>query len=258
MTITTQQVLEDIARSRSSSAKDVGYYNIEITENNKEITRLCSSSGLASLSTPSSSSPLGSDAVALPQEPEALASNETLPDEIKPQDIKRAIIQYWHNPDSKIQHKLKVTMNCDFGDGEQTIEWIAAMTKDLGNYKKFHPECSRDAMIEWTDSYRKRIMQFGVKPYLGKFHENRGWNKRTANFNQIEPYTSALMFWDENIKSWCVTIKIYGWEFTDQLGKDRITNKQVNLKAQTLWLNPIHYPPVQRPLTWAQRTRGRK
>jgi hypothetical protein len=245
--------------------KDVGYYNIEIIKDNKEISTPGLSLGLASLpSSPCSDAVAQEDLVVLISErgqkekEEDLSSIETLPDEIKTDEIKRAIVQYWHNPTDKIQHKLKVTMNCDFGNGEETIEWIAAMTKDLGNYKKYHPECSRDAMIDWAMTNRKIISESGSKPYMGKFHESRRWNQKSANFNQTEPYTSALLFWHEGQKTWNVMLRLYDWSICQVLSKDNISAKQKNLKAQTLWLNPTHYPPIQRPLTWAQKNRGRK
>jgi hypothetical protein len=241
---------------------DVDYYNKEITKNNKEITKcnefpLRSSFGLASLSP----SPMGSGAVA---QEEILSSGqkdgdltegqiETLPDEIKEVNVKRAIVQLWHNPNTSREWKLKVRLNLDFGEGEQPADFICPLNKDWGNYTKYHPEASKIDMIAWAREMRDIVKDsIGVKPYLGKFHESQGWKKKGQRFNTNEPYSAGMAWYDPNEKKWFCYVKIYDWQFTSELTKDGLTVKQQNCRGQKLWMNPQHYQ-IQRPKTWAQK-----
>lgn len=241
---------------------DVDYYNKEITKNNKEITKcnelaLRSSSGLASLSP----SPLGSGAVA---QEDILSSgqkdgdltegqNETLPDEIKEENVKRAIVQLWHNPNTKREWKLKVRLNLDFGEGEQPADFICPLNKDWGNYTKHHPEVSKTDMIAWAREMRDIVKETkGIKPYLGKFHEAQGWKKKGQRFNTNEPYSAGMAWYDPEQRKWFFYVKIYAWTFTSEFTTDGLTEKQANCRGQKFWLNPKFYT-TQRPLTWAEK-----
>ena len=247
---------------------EVGYYNKEIIKkeqrNNKDIRQ-------GEQVTPSSS--FGLVAIAPQVNPEVVEDPEegevsletslvnqaptSPPDYIQPEQIKRCIVQYYHNQGSaKVQErKLKVRLNCDFGDGEENIDFIATLTTDLSNFKKYHPEESREFIHNWTMNCRSQVNhEFGVKPYMGKFHENNGWRPGRSQVNQIEPWTSCLLWYDKDKRIYRCLLRIYQWEEIFELSDETVNEKQkkTNLKAQKLWYNPTHLN-LQRPKTWAQK-----
>jgi len=247
-------------------ANDVDYYNKEITENNKEITKYCndlsSSSGLA----PLSASPLGSQEVnpemALPSAEPPQGGIDTLPsnfgqDTIKRENVKRAIVQLWHNPGELREWKLKVRLNLDFGDGEESADFICPLNKDWGNYTKNHPTQSKTDMVEWARPHRKELKTSGINPYLGKFHNTFGtWTQGKQKYNQNEPWTASLVWYDKEKSTWFAYVKIYAWEEIFELGKQGLKPSQAKCKGQKIWMNPLHYT-IERPLTWAQKRFGK-
>lgn len=266
MKITSQEVLNHIRQQ-----KDVGYYNKEIIKkqqrNNKDIAQEYSvatplSFGLASLSAPQ----MNPEVVQTPTEEKELPDSNLMqdqaptspPDHINSNHIKRAVIQFYHNQgQNKLQErKLKIRLNCDFGDGkEENVEFIATMTQDLGNFKKYHPEESREHIHAWAMASRSDIKKhYDVNAYMGKFHMNNGWRKGMSQVNQIEPWTSALLWYDKMSRTYRCLVKIYQWEEIFELTDETVTDKQrkTNVKAQKLWYNPQHLN-LQRPMTWAQK-----
>ena len=252
----------------SLQTKDVGYYNKEIIKkeqrNNKAIAQieqvlLSSSFGLVA-----NAPQVNPEGVEEPEEKEV--SLETFPvnqaptsppEFIKQDQIKRCIVQYYHNQgNAKVQErKLKIRLNCDFGDGEENVDFIATLTSDLGNFKKYHPEESREYIHNWSMSARNDIKeQFGVKPYMGKFHANNGWVPGMSQVNQIEPWTACLLWYDKDKRVYRCLIRLYDWEEIFELTDDSVTEKQkkTNVKAQKLWYNPTQLN-LKRPLTWAQK-----
>lgn len=275
--LTTEQVLNFIR-----TKKDVEYYNKEIIKrkqrNNKEYN-------IEEIEASSSSFDLVAYAPQINQEvvlAEILSEGESQEKEkespdstleliqaptssndlIKPTHIKRAMIQYYQNENGTRaqKHKLKVRLNCDFGDGAENIEFIAALTQDLGNFKKYHPEESRDFIQEWVDDSRKKIKaNLEVKPHLGKFHNNSGWKKTGQQVNQIEPWTACLLWYNKATRKYNCLVRIYAWEELFELDTESMTDKQIktNMKSQKLWYNPEHLNLV-RPKTWAQKRFGDK
>ena len=164
---------------------DVDYYNKEIIKNNKEITKYCndfrlSSSGLASLSASAAASqPL--EVAVLPAESPQGGFDTPVADfgqaTIQPDNVKRAVVQLWHNPGELREWKLKVRLNMDFGDGEENADFICPLTKDWGNFTKYHPAESKATMIEWARSQRKELKAHNINPHLGKFHANGTWKQ---------------------------------------------------------------------------------
>lgn len=247
-------------------ANDVDYYNKDITKkqqrNNKVSNDLSSfSSGLASLS----ASPLGSQEVnpevlVAPAEPPS-GGIETLPSDfgqqtIKSENVKRAVVQLWHNAGELREWKLKVRLNLDFGEGEEAVDFICPLTKDWGNFTKYHPAASKSDMVEWARGQRKELKSAGFNPYLGKFHNNTGWNPDKQRYNQKEPWTSALVWYDKEKTTWYASVRIYGWEEVLELPKQGLNEKQAKCKGQKIWMNPLHYT-IERPLTWAQKRFGK-
>lgn len=263
----------------SHQTNEVGYYNKEIIKkkqrDNKDIAKeqwvaSPSSFGLASLSGPSSlpievalgvtpSGREGQEREALPQvEPSLEQAPTSPPDFITEQHIKRAVVQFYHNQgqEKKQERKLKIRLNCDFGSGkEENVDFIATLTTDLSNFKAYHPPESREFIHSWTMDSRKQIKdKFGVKPYMGKFHDNAGWQAGKARTNQIEPWSACLLWYNKDTRSYWCLIRVYCWEAIFELTDEHINDNQrkTNLKAQKLWYNPIHLNIV-RPKTWAQK-----
>jgi hypothetical protein len=262
--------------------KDVEYYNKEIIKkkqrNNKEYRKEEMRATPASFGLVAYATPLIEEVAMATAIPEAGSQEEAEPDFshceyqaptsfsandlIKPIHIKRAVIQYYQNThSSQLQkHKLKIRLNCDFGEGEESHEFIAALTQDLGNFKKYHPEDSREYIQSWVDTSRKSIKsQFEVKAHLGKFHNNSGWNSKKAQVNQIEPWTACLVWYNRQTRTYWALVRVYAWEEIFELTTDTLTDKQIkaNVKAQKLWYNPQHLNLV-RPQTWAEKRFGTK
>lgn len=198
-----------------------------------------------------------SETISVIQAPTSFSADDL----IKPTHIKRAIIQYYQNATGTLlqKHKLKIRLNCDFGDGEESVEFIAALTQDLGNFKKYHPEESRSFIQAWVDDNRKLVKsQFEVKPHLGKFHNNSGWKKAGAQVNQIEPWTACVVWYNRQTRTYWCSVRVYAWEEVFELTTETLTDKQIkaNVKAQKLWYNPEHLN-LQRPKTWAQKRFGK-
>lgn len=259
MKLTSQQILESI-----TSKKGVGYYNEDNEENEDNENNYSehenrfrpSSIGLASLSAPQSSSPC-SDAVAVPQEEEALASVETLP--LDQDQVERFIIQLFDNgPDAFQRYKLKIRLNLA---DKTNVEFIASLTKDIRNFKKYIPEPNKNEIIQMAQEERLRVKkQFGVYPYLGKFHLNTGRGPQRKNTgNQIEPDTFAVVWWDDDVKGWSGIFKIQNFAREFDLFTDYLTpaQKAQGVKAQDNWTNP-KYDQRVRPKTWAEQRCGKK
>jgi len=245
----------------TKSVHGVDYYNKEITKNNKEITKYSMGSSTSSLDLASlSASPAVNTEVALGQENFTESGFETPaeigPDEIKPEHVKRAVIQLWHNQGSRIEYKLKIRLNLDFGQGEEHAEFIAPITKDWSNYVKYHPAVSKEIIVDWTRQQRQQLKDIGIKSYQGKFSLNQGWRER-PNYNEKEPWTACVVWFNPQSSKWYALVRIYAWEEAFELTRDGLSPAQAKCKAQKIWMNPIHYK-IQRPLTWAQQRKARK
>jgi hypothetical protein len=258
---------------------EVGYYNKEIIKrkqrNNKDIRQEEQVPSSSSFGLVASAPQVNPEVVEVPED--RAVSPETGQEEAEPdfspmvkqaptsppafitsQQIKRAIVQFYHNQgNAKVQErKLKIRLNCDFGqDKEENIDFIATLTTDLSNFKKYHPAESKEYIHNWVMNCRSQIKKStGVNAYLGKFHENHGFRPGKSQVNQIEPWTACLLWYDKEKRVYRCLIKLYDWEEVFELSDDMITDKQkkTNLRAQKLWYNPLHLN-LQRPMTWAQK-----
>lgn len=232
----------------------VDYYNKEITKNNKEITKYndvsSSSSGFVAVA------PQVNPEVALSQDEGTESGIGTSPDEIKSENVKRAVVQLWQNQDSRIEYKLKIRLNMDFGSGEEHAEFIAPITKDWSNFVKYHPAESKEAMIEWARNQRQAIKDIGIKSYQGKFSLNQGWRDK-PNYNQKEPWTACVVWYNPKPAKWYALVRVYAWEEIFELTKDGLTQSQSKCKGQKIWMNPQHYT-IKRPLTWAEQRKQKR
>jgi len=108
-------------------------------------------------------------------------------------------------------------------------------------------------MVEWARHLRKQIKDHGVNPYLGKFHNTTGtWRQGEQRFNQNEPWSAAIVWYDKIKSIWYASVKIYNWEQIFELDKQGLNDRQIKCKGQKIWMNPSHYE-IKRPLTWAQQ-----
>jgi len=166
--------------------------------------------------------------------------------------VDSAIIQLFDNTESAAQrYKLKIRLNLQ--DGENP-EFIANLTKDRRNFKKFIPAECHDEIVAMADEERRRIKAItGNYPYIGKFHYNEGAGKHSHR-TQIEPFTIAVVWFDPIEKAWSCIVRLYDFAAELDLFTDHVTEKQKksNVKAQATWQHP-RIQKKDRPKTWAQR-----
>ena len=200
------------------------------------------------------------DSSPLDQAPMPQVEEITPQDLIKEDDVKRCYLQLFHNKNSKQEWKLKCNLNfCIDGGKEETAEFIATLTTNRENFKKYHPPGTSQWVMGWSDTQSDVIKQrFKVKAKRGKFHLNNGWNKNSQQVNQIEPWCQAVVWFDPEGKKWYAAVVLYGFEICVELIEDYITDaqKKVGVHRQKLWYNPTHYTP-QRPQTFAKRRFGK-
>lgn len=176
----------------------------------------------------------------------------TAPTPLTRDQIRSCVYQLFDNGEQALQrYKFKIRINLVDGTNP---EFIASLTKDFRNFKKYIPEPNRQEVIDMVSIERKRIKkQFGHYPYCGKLHLNNSTTNRTAT-NQIEPDTFVIVWWDPEEKGWSGIIKIQDWAHEFDLFEQYLTAKQkaMGVKCQDNWQNP-KYDKRVRPLTWAQQ-----
>lgn len=249
----------------------VGYYNKENKENTKnkenevniyknEVTSFCDKeniclsdgSGLASLSA-SQTSVLHDTAI-----PVATSNPTGNPAEVLNEDmISRAVIQLWDNGEkSRQRYKLRVRFNLI---DKENPEFIAAVSKDMRNFKKYIPEECYDEIVELARNLRVQIKEhFHTYPLIGKFHYNNGWSEEKQKaYIQIEPWTFAGAWYDTHHEGWEAWLKVYDWQAKISLSDEYLTDnqKKQGVIAQAVWTNS-KYNTTQRPKTWAERRKA--
>ena len=166
-------------------------------------------------------------------------------------DIRRASIQMYDNGEDAVQ-RYKIKVSIDLVDGER-VEFIASLTKDMRNFKKYIPEQCRDMIIRAATMFRKDTKaKFNTYPYLGKFHLNQGRGRHVHS--QTEPNTFVAVWYDTEEKGWCGELMIYDWTHRFDLFDEYLTEKQkkAGVKCQDIYTNPQHDQRI-RPLTWAEQ-----
>lgn len=167
------------------------------------------------------------------------------------EDIRRASIQMYDNGENAVQ-RYKIKVGIDLVDGER-VEFIASLTKDMRNFKKYIPESCRDTIIHVATAFRRDIKdRFHTYPYLGKFHMNQGRGRHVHS--QVEPNTFVAIWYDTEEKGWCGELMIYDWTHRFDLFDEYLTEKQKKsgVKCQDTYTNPNHDQRT-RPLTWAEQ-----
>lgn len=234
------------------SQKGVGYYNKEELKITKDNLLANEDNGFSSIS--SGIAPLFQVGVI------GSGVGNAEPDlPILTQDmIERAPIQFWDNGEKSFQrYKLKVRLNLH--NDKSNPEFIASLTKDIRNFRKYIPGEYRDELVAAAKQLRKTIKaRYGVLPYLGKFHLNQGQTgKAHKTSNQVEPNTMCAVWYDEEDHGWSGMLMIHDWTYQFDLFDNNATKKQkeAGLKASTLFINP-KYDTRVRPKTWAEQRRG--
>jgi hypothetical protein len=140
-------------------------------------------------------------------------------------------------------------------DVKNSPEFIASLTKDWGNFKKYIPKNCRSAIIEDVNAIRKHIKkEHGVWPYIGKFHAKTTKEKADLAGVEIEPWTYAVFYWDPNTEVWVGLTRFYGWHHKFTLETCDLSTKQIKtgVVGQHLFINPKH-DKRNRPMTWGER-----
>jgi hypothetical protein len=165
--------------------------------------------------------------------------------------IKSCIMQLFDNGEAARQrYKFKIRLNLTDGTNP---EFIASLTKDMRNFRKYIPQPYTVEIIDAVSQLRRDIkQQTGLWPYVGKLHMNTQDNPRAAK--QIEPNTYVLVWWDAEEKGWSGGLHFHNWQHKFDLFTDYLTAKQraMGVKCQDTWKNP-QYDTRPRPQTWAQQ-----
>lgn len=221
-----------------------------ITKNNKEEQKITKYVGDFVIS-PAQDSVLKSDF--LPKGSVALASNATpssTPLDVS--QVKRCLVQLWDNGEnSRQRYKLKVRLNLTDGSD---VDFIASLTKDPRNFIKHTAD--KEMAREWKNEFNEFVKKnFGVRPWLGKFHLVSGAYTSKFHTQVVEPNCFATVWWDEAAKDWTATIMIYDFSLEEvDMQSRNVTELQRNkgCRSSRLWINPATNNKV-RPLTWAEQ-----
>ncbi len=168
--------------------------------------------------------------------------------------ISRAIIQLFDNgEEAKQRFKIKVRFNLV---DKENPDFIATLTKDWSNFKKYIPaECKEDIMESARLLRAKIKREYNIVPYMGKFHLNIGKQAgATKGFTNIEPETMAFVWYDNVNAQWKYFIMFYDFVRNGTFDATHLTPAQIKagVKTQDLYINP-KYDTVKRPKTWAQQ-----
>jgi hypothetical protein len=171
--------------------------------------------------------------------------------ELDSDQIKSCILQLFDNGEAaKQRYKFKIRLNLIDGSNP---EFIASLTKDMRNFRKYIPEPYKEDIIKFAKHIRAQVkQQHDTIAYLGKLHMNNSDNPRATK--QIEPNTFVGVWWDPVERGWSGTILFQNWHHNFDLFTDYLTAKQksMGVKCQDNWQNP-KYDKRVRPLTWAEQ-----
>ena len=238
----------------------VGAYNKDNRDNKENKNNYCErdnkfspiSSGLASDEAPESdqedqrSLSFGQKTGALPHLSQARA-----PTPLDADQIKSCILQLFDNGETARQrYKFKVRLNLTDGTNP---EFIASLTKDFRNFRKYIPEPYKDDIIKLARHIREQVKkQHNNIAYVGKLHMNDATDPRATK--QIEPNTFVSVWWNPEERGWSGTILFQNWHHQFDLFSEYLTAKQksMGVKCQDNWQNP-KYDKRVRPLTWAEQ-----
>lgn len=243
--------------------RGVEYYNIKTTKREHkeniiemDLPSFASSSGaIAPADMSSSFSEEGQTEEAKPQVILNAIAYPTPRDLIKSNFVKKSFIQLYKNDD---KYKLRVRLNLVIDGEDETADFIAPLTVDRRNFKKYLPEECAEWFTNWSDEWCRNIKDIiGVKAYRGKFHSTQKYKPGVKTLTQIEPWSQCVVWYHPEQKTWNYSLSIYEFEHCGIMSDEGLTikQKQSNLHRQNIWLNP-KYDLRERPKTWAQRRMG--
>jgi len=225
----------------------VGYYNID-NKDNKDNTDNCVASSLDTEANASHSHSEVTSTKALLSQEEGEASKESVatasptPEEapITQDYVHRALFTFYDNGEhSKQRYKLQIRINPAEAPSE-AVEFIATLTKDRRNFKKYLPEGAEE-LLEFADGVRAYTKgKYKTYPYIGKMHFNHGWRKDAEQRNTNEPWCACAVWWDGT--GWSYALTMYDWQHQGTLTKQGRTRRQIenNVQATDFWQNPTH------------------
>ena len=240
----------------NSDHRGIGYYNkynidnrdnkentLPLKEGNTENDFLIQSFGLASREE--------QEATVFPERGVGSAASDLDND-----SVIGAVVQLFDNGQGQLQqYKLKARLNLA---DKSNPEFIAPLTKNIQNFKRYIPQPYRDELIQLAQQARKDVRdKFDVWPYLGKFHFNQGKTAGTHKIS-VEPNTMAIAWYNNIDKHWAFTLRIHDFTLIGDLDETYLTSKQkaIGVKCQYVYRNE-KFAEAERPLTWIeQRRRG--
>lgn len=167
--------------------------------------------------------------------------------------IKRYLTQFFDNGiDAAQRYKVRIRFNMV---DNINSEFIASVNKDYRNFVKYLPEQDRDQIkTEIKEIMRGVKQKYGVQPFIGKFHENKGRGTK-YNRSQVEPLTYVAVWWDNDNRGWECIIRIKDFYQQISLFDHHITAKQrqAGLRAQDLWINKDYDDRYKGVRTWSER-----
>lgn len=237
-------------------------YNIKITKRKHKdnIIEMDSLSFLSDgVSTPSIANALSEEAH-LAAEPGgnslcAIAHSTPPTDLITEDSVRTAMIQLFKNDDQNYKLKLRLNLTDD-----TDVDFIAKLTTDRRNFKKYIPEGCEEWFVQWSDTQCKEIKErYGVKAYRGKFHLAQTFKPGRRTLTQVEPWSQCVVWYNPDTKNWMVAIQTYEFSLLRELSSEGITLRQSknNLHRHDIWRNP-KYDQRQRPKTWAELRKEQK
>lgn len=234
-------------------------YNIKITKRKHKDNIIPMNFSFLSLSEVSTSENAPSSLIeeshsgeAQPQGISGAIAHSTPHDLITQDHVRRAFFQLYKNQN---RFKLKIRLNLAIDGQEHTVDFIAPLTTDRRNFKKYSPEECGEWFTEWSDCQYKSVRdQLGVKAYRGKFHLAQHYKPGQRTLNQVEPWCQCIVWFDPALRTWWYITNVYSFQQTGEMSEQGITiqQKKGNLHSQNIWTNPKHDTRI-RPLTWAQQ-----
>jgi hypothetical protein len=179
----------------------------------------------------------------------AIAHSTPQQDLITEDEVRVAMLQLYKNDNQRYKLKLRLNLTDD-----SSVDFIANLTTDRRNFKKYLPEGCEEWFVDWSDTNAKEIKDhYGVKPYRGKFHVSQPFKPGVKVMTQIEPWSQCLVWYNPVDKVWMTCVQTYQFSLIRELSEEGITPAQLknNLHRHDIWRNP-KYDDRQRPKTWAQ------
>lgn len=238
----------------TKTKKGVGYYNIYNSDNSYNEDNYANSLPSRSLGIASveALSPEGLSSSQEGAEPLTVVPRTQAPTPLRNDEILGWICQLFDNGETAYQrYKLKFKLNLTDGTNP---EFIASLTKDLRNFRKYLPEHNREDILTYVGRRRKELKaETGHFPYLGKLRLNLGVKSNKQTTNRVEPNTFVIVWWDTENRGWSAELYMQDWMINFDLFAEYLTARQraQGIKAQEHWRNP-KYDTRTVAKTWAE------